>query len=79
MRTKLPSKPAEITIEFSTNNYILLSLGVLLTVVGFWLLSRPPVDGFLTMTLAPLILVLNYLVILPLAILYRSQDKSAKG
>ncbi|MBP7462490.1 MAG: DUF3098 domain-containing protein [Candidatus Delongbacteria bacterium] len=75
MRSVQSGKAEEISIGFSKINYILLSTGLLLTIVGFWFLSRPPVDGFLTMTLAPLILVVNYLVLIPLAILYRSPKK----
>jgi len=75
MRTVPSGKADEISIGFSKINYILLSIGLLLTIVGFWFLSRPPVDGFLSMTLAPLVLVFNYLVLIPLAILYRSPRK----
>ena len=44
--------------------------------IGFICLAQPPVDGFLSKTLAPILMVLSYVVVFPYAIMAR--DKKPK-
>lgn len=55
---------------FSKTNIIMISVASALLVLGYWLLATPPVDGFLSLTVSPLILVLTYLFIVPAAIMW---------
>ena len=50
-------------LEFSARNAVLCAAGVAALVLGYWLLAQGSV------TMAPLLLVLGYVVLLPLAIL----------
>ena len=43
--------------------------------IGYICLAQPPVNGFLSLTLAPLLLVLGYCVIIPYAIMARDKPK----
>lgn len=52
-------------LQFSAKNYALLALGLVVIVLGFITLSRG------SMTLAPILLVLGYCVIIPVGILLR--------
>lgn len=54
-------------------NIILFLIGILSIVIAFILMAQPPVDGFLSRTLAPVILVIAYLVIIPIAIFIRDK------
>ena len=54
-------------------NLILFLIGLLAIVIAFILMAQPPVDGFLSRTLAPVILVIAYLVIIPIAIFIRDK------
>ena len=58
-------------------NIILVAIGVLLLVIGFICLATGPADNPVSLTVAPLILVLAYVVIIPLGILFggKKQDK----
>jgi hypothetical protein len=56
-------------------NYIILGVGVLVIVVGYIALSGSSVEGFMPLTLAPILLVLGYCVIIPVGILYRKKAK----
>ena len=49
-------------------NLILIGIGVLLLVIGFICLATGPADNPVSLTVAPLILVLAYLVVIPLGI-----------
>ncbi|MCD4692372.1 MAG: hypothetical protein K8R79_05630 [Calditrichales bacterium] len=57
-------------------NISLFLIGLISIVIGFILMAQPPVDGFLSKTLAPIILVIAYLIIIPIAIFIK--DKNIK-
>ena len=52
-------------------NRILFTAALATLTVGYALLSVPPADGPLSLTVAPLLLVLGYCVLVPAAILVR--------
>jgi hypothetical protein len=58
-------------------NILLVALGALLVVIGFVCLAQGPADNPVSLTVAPLILVFAYLVVIPLGILWggKSQKK----
>jgi hypothetical protein len=64
-------------LPFTKQNYILFVAGILTLIVGYIALSIGPWDSFWSLTLAPVLLVLAYCVIIPVAILYRKK-KSAQ-
>ncbi|PID57460.1 MAG: hypothetical protein CR986_08960 [Ignavibacteriae bacterium] len=57
------------------SNYIIFGAGILVLVLGFFLMTNDPWDNPLSLTVAPLVLLLAYLVIFPLAILYKKDTK----
>lgn len=58
-----PSESADGTLRFSLQNWILLAIGLAAIAVGYALLSRGSTIA------APLLLVLGYVVVVPLAII----------
>jgi hypothetical protein len=58
-------------------NIILVAIGVLMLVIGFICLATGPADNPVSLTVAPLILVIAYIVVIPLGILFggKKQDK----
>ncbi|MBI2501873.1 MAG: hypothetical protein HYW07_01405 [Candidatus Latescibacteria bacterium] len=58
-------------LPFTRKNWTLLAIGLATIALGYLALSIPPADGFLSLTLAPLLLVAGYCVLIPLAILAR--------
>lgn len=66
-------------IALSKSNYILAITGLVVIVVGYVCLAQPPVNGFLTLTVAPILLVAGYCVILPLAILWRGNKQGERS
>ncbi len=61
---------------FDKKNLYMLSAGIIGIVVAFILMAQPPVDGFLSRTLAPVILVISYLIIIPMAIMYGKKKEN---
>lgn len=61
--TKTSGDPSRAPLQFSAINGILGAAGILTVALGFFLLSQGSI------TAAPLLLVLGYLILLPLAII----------
>ncbi len=61
-------------LPFTNRNWIILGGGVAVIAAGYGLLSIPPADGFLSLTMAPILLVLGYCVVIPWAILYKDSE-----
>ncbi len=57
-------------------NVMLFLLGLVTIIIAFILMAQPPVNGFLSRTLSPVLLVIAYLIIIPVAIL--AKDKKGK-
>jgi len=76
-RGKLQKESA--VLPFSRWNYILFGIGGLLLVAGYFALSRKPWNSVWSLTVAPILLVLAYLVIFPVAILYHRKNKKEES
>lgn len=64
-----------VAIPFTKENYRLFGMGLLIIVLGYIALSRGPWDSFWSLTLAPILLVIGYCIVIPVAILYRKKEK----
>jgi len=58
------------TMYWTKMNYLFFGLGFIVLVLGYFLLSSNPWDGFTSLSLAPIMLLIAYIVIFPLAILF---------
>lgn len=67
------------SIPFGTKNYVLFGLSALVLLTGYWALSQGPVDGFMTLTLAPILLGIGYCVLIPVAILSNGEKEKAEN
>lgn len=56
-------------------NVILIAIGVLMLAIGFFCLATGPADNPVSLTVAPLILSIAYLVVIPLGILWNSKKE----
>ncbi len=56
-------------------NILLVSLGALLIVIGFVCLAQGPADNPVSLTVAPIILVFAYLVVVPIGILWNGKNQ----
>jgi uncharacterized membrane protein len=58
-------------LPFSKINWILFCAGIMTLIVGYIFLSIGPWNSFWSLTLAPILLVLGYCVLIPVSILYK--------
>ncbi len=77
-RIKYKTKPIESPFKnyWSRNNYILLIAGLLTIFLGFYFMNQGPWDNPLSLTVAPIILLVAYIIIIPLAIYYRKAPQN---
>ncbi len=68
-------QPTE-ALPFTRTNYQIMVGGLVLIVAGYVALSQEPWDGFMPLVVAPILLLLGYMVVIPLGILYRSKKES---
>ncbi|NUN70752.1 MAG: hypothetical protein HUU02_13705 [Bacteroidetes bacterium] len=64
------------TLSLEKVNYQILGAGAVVIVAGYIALSAQPWDNPIALTLAPILLVLGYLVIVPIGILYKKKGAS---
>lgn len=60
-------------LSFTKKNKRFFLIGLGLIVVGYIFLRIPPAEGFYSLTLAPILLVAGYCVVIPIAILIRDK------
>jgi len=65
-------------LPFERENYIIMGIGLLVIILGYIALSGNQVEGFLPLTVAPILLVLGYCIIIPIGIMYRKKEKPAQ-
>jgi len=66
-------------VSLTRMNYLLFGVGVVVLIIGYVLMSIGPVDSFMSLTLSPIVLVIGYCVIFPLAILWRPKSKDQQA
>lgn len=62
-------------VKIERRNLLLYLLGLGILIIGYGLLSQGPWDNPLSLTVAPLVLLIGYVVIIPLAILWVQTPK----
>jgi hypothetical protein len=67
------------SLPFTKINYQIFAVGLLLLVLGYVALSQEPWDGTMPLVVAPILLVLGYCVVIPLAILFRRKSSETFG
>ncbi|MCU0373386.1 MAG: hypothetical protein MUE56_09120 [Ignavibacteria bacterium] len=81
MAKVIKSKKVQVTekfhFSFTNRNYMIIGIGIVLIIIGYVFMSENSVDGFLPTVVAPILLVLGYIVVVPIGILYR--DKNIKN
>ena len=59
--------------SFGKTNYLIFLGGLLLIVFGYIIMAMGEVDSFQSITLAPIMLFLGYVVAIPIALIYRTK------
>lgn len=71
--SKILSSP--FNIYWAKTNYLILALGLLLSILGYYFLSVKPWNSSVSLYLAPVILILVYVLLFPLSILIKKKEQ----
>ncbi len=63
-------------LPFDNRNYFLFLIGLVVIILGFILMATGELNSTRSLTVAPLVLLFGYLVIIPVSIMLRKRDKS---
>lgn len=66
-------------IPLERENLILFLIGLLVLIVGYIFLAQGPANSFWSLTVAPILLVIGYCVIIPISIIYRRRKPKIAG
>jgi hypothetical protein len=58
-------------LPLGRENFAIIGIGLLVIVAGYLALANGPIEGFLPLVLAPILLFVGYCLIIPLGILYK--------
>lgn len=72
-RGKSGSKKTDL--PFRKSNYMLFFIAVAIIFLGYFALAQGPADNFWSLTLAPILLVIGYCVLIPIAIIYTGKSQ----
>jgi general stress protein CsbA len=63
-------------LTLKSTNYIIFGIGILAIIIGYLVMASGDTNSFRSLSLAPIILLIGYLIIIPVAILYRKKENS---
>ena len=78
-RSREAQKLEMLPLPYDRRNGILFVTGLLVIAAGYLCLAQPPVDGFLSLTLAPILLVIGYCGIIPAALILKKREEGEEG
>lgn len=73
---RITNKPP---FPFEKKNYTYFLIGLVLLIIGYIFMMQGPANSFWSRTLAPIILVISYCVIFPIAILLKGGKKKEES
>ena len=65
------NKTVKFFWPYKRKNYLLFGVGVFVIIVGYLIMYLGEVNSFQSLVISPLLLLLGYLVIIPVALLYK--------
>lgn len=79
VKSKKTKKIEHLHINLTNKNYMIIGLGILVIIIGYFFMSENSVDGFLPTVVAPILLGIGYLVIVPFGILYTDKSNAVES
>ncbi len=70
--------PSPFKNYWTKQNYYILGFGIFTVIIGFILMSQSPWDNPLSLSVSPVVLLFAYIVVFPIAILYKRKNSSVE-
>ncbi len=76
-KTRKPGTVKSLALlPFTAKNYIIFAISVAVILIGYIALAQGPAESYWSLTVGPVLLVIGYCILIPLAILYRDEDST---
>jgi len=72
-------KPFIERLTLTNTNFLIFGVGLLVILLGYIIMASGDTYSFRTLTVAPIVLLIGYLIIVPLAILYKKRNNDNKN
>lgn len=66
------------SLPFTKENYLIFSAAMLFIILGYIFMAQGPWDSVASLTIAPILLIIGYLVLVPVAILFHKKEKQVQ-
>ena len=76
-RKKTAEKRGSV-VALGKTNYLIFGIAVVVIAIGYYFLGIGPEDSTESLTIAPIVLIIGYVVLVPLAIIWRKRAKSTE-
>lgn len=67
--------PSPFNIYWEKNNYLILIAGIIISIIGYYLMSVGPWNSNESLVYSPILLFIAYVIIFPYAIIYRKRKQ----
>ena len=64
--------------NFTSRNYWIFGAGLATIIIGYLVMAAGEVYSFMSLTLAPILLFIGYIVLIPLSLIYRDRQSKNK-
>ena len=65
--------------SFSSKNYLIFGIGLIFIIFGYFIMGTGTVNSFQSLTLAPIMLFIGYIIIIPLALIYKEKTDTSSS
>lgn len=76
VKTAAKSLPSPFNIYWEKTNYLLFGLGMILIILGFYLMGQGAWNSSASLVISPILLFLGFVIVFPASILYRKKIKA---
>lgn len=73
---KQKKEQSHLHFAMTSKNYYIITAGIVIIIIGYFLMNENSVSGFLPTMVAPVLLVFGYCVVIPVGILYKGKEVS---
>lgn len=71
---KQKREQSHLHFAMTSKNYYIISAGIFLIIIGYFLMNENSVSGFLPTIVAPVLLITGYCIVIPVGILYKGKE-----
>lgn len=72
-------KSVKVELPFTSGNFYILGIGILIIALGYVALAQEPWDNFFAIVIAPIVLLIGYCIVIPLGILYKNKKENGQS